>query len=40
VYAGGKIRVDAGFGRFLSGRDDYSLASRAAITPSGSGAGP
>jgi dihydroorotase-like cyclic amidohydrolase len=26
VYAGGEIRVGAGFGRFLSGRDDYSLA--------------
>jgi dihydroorotase-like cyclic amidohydrolase len=26
VYAGGEIRVGVGFGRFLSGRDDYSLA--------------
>jgi dihydroorotase-like cyclic amidohydrolase len=26
VYSGGEIRVGAGFGRFLSGRGDYSLA--------------
>jgi allantoinase len=26
VYADGEIRVGAGFGRFLSGRDDYGLA--------------
>jgi hypothetical protein len=26
VYANGEIRVGAGFGRFLSGQDDYALA--------------
>ncbi len=28
VYAGGEIQVGPGFGRFLSGRDDYSLVGR------------
>jgi allantoinase len=36
VYADGEIRVGAGFGRFLSGRDDYSLAG---LTPSEPGTG-
>jgi dihydroorotase-like cyclic amidohydrolase len=51
VYAGGEIQVGAGFGRFMSGRDDYSLAgpdrditsapaSRPANARSEPGAGP